>query len=76
MNSNQWTTTSPNRVSCAAAALLASTVVLSSVLWLFADISGTPAGASVIVAHQQPARSDAQHSTSRLASSATTMTKL
>ena len=76
MNSNQWTTTSRNRASCAAAALLASTVVLSSVLWLFVDISSTAPGASVIVAHQQPANSGAPRNASRLASSATAMPKL
>ena len=76
MNSNPWTTTPKNRASFAAAALLASTVVLSSVLWLFADLSGTTAGASVIVAHQQPDGDAAAHGTSRLASSATTMSRL
>ena len=44
MNRNSWTTPQ-NRFTCAAAAALASTLVLSSVLWLFAD-AGTPSASA------------------------------
>jgi hypothetical protein len=44
MNRNNWTTPQ-NRFGCAAAAALASTLVLSSVLWLFAGAAGPSASA-------------------------------
>ncbi len=45
MNRNNWTTPQ-NRFCCAAAAALASTLVLSSVLWLFAGAAGPSASAT------------------------------
>jgi hypothetical protein len=53
MNSYQVSSTQ-QRFSCAATAVLASTLVLSSVLWLF-DCVGSPAAdaPSVAVQHQQ-----------------------
>jgi hypothetical protein len=44
MNRNSWTTLQ-HRFGCAAAATLASTLVLSSVLWLFASAAGPSASA-------------------------------
>ena len=45
MNRNNWTTPQ-NRFACAAAAALASTLVLSSVVWLFADAQ-TPTASAI-----------------------------
>jgi hypothetical protein len=45
MNRNSWTTPQ-NRFGCAAAAALASTLVLSGVLSLFAGAAGTSASAT------------------------------
>jgi len=45
MNRNNWTTPQ-NRFGCAAAAALASGLVLSSVLWLFAGAAGPSASAT------------------------------
>ncbi len=45
MNRNSWMTTQ-NRFGCAAAAALASTAVLTSVLWLFAGADTQTASAT------------------------------
>ena len=45
MNGNNWTTPQ-NRFACAAAAALASTLVLSSVVWLFAEAQTPTASAT------------------------------
>jgi hypothetical protein len=42
MNRNHWTTLQ-HRLGCAAAAALASTLILSGVLWLFAGAAGPSA---------------------------------
>jgi len=55
MNANQYTISQnrPNQLFAAAAAVLASSLVLSSVLWLFA--SEAPAAAGTIVVQQHAA---------------------
>ncbi len=45
MNRNNWTTPQ-NRFGCAAAAALASTLALSSVVWLFAEAATPTASAT------------------------------
>jgi hypothetical protein len=75
MNTNQWSNP-PHRFACAAVAMLASTLVLSSVLWLFASAGTSSAGASIAVAKQQPAGPGAHHAERRLATASTPMVKL
>jgi hypothetical protein len=45
MNRNNWTTPQ-HRFGCAAAAALASTLILSSVVWLFTSVAGPTASAT------------------------------
>jgi hypothetical protein len=55
MNRNSWTTPQ-NRFACVVAAALASSLVLSSVLWLFAGAqTPTASAATVLVTADGPA---------------------
>jgi len=75
MNRNQWTS-SQNRLSCAGVALLASTLVLSSVVWLFAGAADPIAGAPTAIADTRPASPSAQPVASRLAATSSAVSKL
>jgi hypothetical protein len=75
MNANQWSNP-PHRLACAAVAMLASTLVLSSVLWLFASAGAPSAGASMVVVNHEPASVGAQHAQRSLATASTSVTKL
>lgn len=60
MNRNSWTTPQ-NRLGCAAAAVVASTLVLSSVLWLFgAGATPTASAATPQVLVSADGRVDAE----------------
>jgi len=74
MNSTKWSQPQ-HRFSCATAAMLASTLVLSSVLWLFASDSAPAAGASIVMVKQQPASASVR-TDSRLATRAASTVRL
>jgi hypothetical protein len=64
------------RFPCAAVAVLASTLVLSSVLWLFASAGAPAAAASTALVKHQPASPSARPVSGRPATHSTAMARL
>jgi hypothetical protein len=75
MNATQWSNPQ-HRLSVALAAMLASTLALSSVLWLFASSDAADAVTSAAVVKQQPADPNAERGSSHLATASTSRSKL
>ena len=75
MNATQWSNPQP-RLACAAVAMLASSLVLSSVLWLFADVSTSPAGVATALVTHQPASPGAHQASSRMATGSSSTVRL
>jgi len=75
MNATQWSSPQ-HRLSVALAAMLASTLALSSVLWLFASADTAGAGASAVGVKQELAGSDSERAGRHLATAPTSMPTL
>jgi hypothetical protein len=74
---NAYQSTSPQqRLSCAAAAVVASTLVLSSVLWLFASASAPTAAVSTAMIKSQPVHSSSRQVASRATTASTSVAGL
>jgi hypothetical protein len=75
MNATQWSSPQ-HRLPVALAAMLASTLALSSVLWLFASSDAAGVGTSAAVVKQQPADPSAERGRSHLATASTSRSRL